>query len=1139
MCDSQFLDKRWVVILLTVAGLLNGMLLPVPASARAFRATTHANTTASAPAPAVSATTQARLRAAYGEMALRFERNQGQMDERVRFAARGGGYGLWLTDEGALLSLHRNEPRGAAVSGGAIGREQPSATAREAKAAVIRMKLVKANRQARGRGEEELPGRSNHFIGNDPGRWRSGVSNYAKVVYSQVYTGVDLVYYGKGGDLEYDFKMAAGANPEAIGWRIEGAQRLRIDAAGDLVISTAAGEVRQHRPVAYQEVGGKRRALAARYVMRGKDQVSFALGRYDRRKPLVIDPVLSYSTYLGGNSDDVAMAVAADAAGNAYVTGYTFSTDFPTVGGVQHTSPGVFDAFVAKLNPAGTALVYSTYLGGNGGDLGNGIAVDAGGNVYVTGMTDSDNFPTANPVQPHRNGVDDAFVTKLNAMGAALVYSTYLGGTKQDNGLSLAIDPAGNAYVAGSTHSTDFPTVNPLQPAYGGFTSDGFIAKLNPAGSALIYSTYLGGIGEDTAYAVAADAAGNAYVTGSTSSANFPTAAPLQPAFHGKTFFRSTNGGSNWSSLNTGLPAHLLVTGIAIDPTQPSILYAGTVGGVYKTTNGGASWSAVLNTSSSALAIDPVHPTTIYSTGAGVSKSTDGGATWAASGNLSQVTNTIVIDPMMPSTLYAGTNGEGVYKSTDGGATWFSSRTSFNRNTILTLAIDPSNTATIYAGLLGAADFGVYKSTDGGFSWNGPLLQFGRFSIDALVIDPHTPATIYAGTEFGPGIFKTTDGGLTWAFASNGLDSRDVLALAADPVMPNTIYAGTVVGVYKTTDGGANWFAVNNGLTSFAVQALAIDSAATLYAGTYRALDVFVTKMNASGSALVYSTYLGGDNSDGSRGIVADSAGNAYVTGYTLSRNFPVANALKSSLNEDHTDLFIAKLNPAGAGLVYSTYLGGSNDDVAYGVALDAAGNVSVAGQTFSADFPTTDPARAYAAGGDAFVTKLSGTGGAIIYSTYLGGHNSPNGDGQDQGNGVAVDANGNIYVAGFTQSADFPVTPGALQTALHNGIDAFVAKFGSFDICMQDETNGNLLQINSTSGDYRFTSCRKGIVYTGKGTVTVRGCKTTLMARASGQTLTALVNTCSRVATAELITQGKTLTITDNDMANNTCGCK
>lgn len=1123
MCNGQFLDKRWVVTLLTVAGLLNGTLLSVPASAQTFRATTRATTTASAPAPAVGATTQARLRAAYGEMALRFERNQGQMDERVRFAARGAGYGLWLTDEGALLSLRSSAPE----------REKPQA-------AVIRMKLLKANGQALARGAEELPGRSNYFVGNDPRKWRSGVSNYAKVVYSQVYRGVDLVYYGKGGELEYDFKVAAGANPEAIGWRIEGAQRLRLDASGELVIGTAAGEVRQRRPLAYQEEGGKRREVAARYEMRGGNEVSFALGRYDRGKPLVIDPVLSYSTYLGGNSDDVAMAVAADAAGNAYVTGYTFSTDFPTVGGLQHTSPGVFDAFVAKLNPAGTALVYSTYLGGNNGDMGNGIAVDAGGNVYVTGATSSDNFPTANPIQPPFNrGFSDAFVTKLNATGSALVYSTYLGGTKLDEGLSISVDAAGNAYVAGSTHSTDFPTVNPLQPAYGGFTSDGFVAKLNPAGSALVYSTYLGGIGEDTAYAVAADAAGNAYVTGSTSSANFPTAAPLQPAFHGKTFFRSTNGGSNWSSLNTGLPAHLLVTGIAIDPTQPSILYAGTVDGVYKTTNGGASWSAVFNTSSSALAIDPVHPTTIYSGSAGVYKSTDGGATWAASGNLSQVTNTIVIDPQTPSTLYAGTNSEGVYKSTDGGATWLNSHSSFNRNTILALAIDPSNTATIYAGLSGSPDFGVYKSTDGGFSWNGPLLLFGRYSINALVIDPHMPNTVYAGTEFGPGIFKTTDGGTTWAFASNGLDSRNVLALAADPVMSNTIYAGTLIGVYKTTDGGANWFAVNNGLTSFAVQALAINSAATLYAGTYRALDAFVTKINAGGSALVYSTYLGGDNSDGGRGIAADSAGNAYVTGYTLSRNFPVANALKASLNEDHPDLFIAKLNPAGAGLVYSTYLGGSSDDVAYGMALDAVGNVLVAGQTFSADFPTTDPARAYAEGGDAFVTRLSGTGGAIIYSTYLGGHSSQNGDGQDQGNGVAVDAQGNIYVAGFTRSADFPVTPGALQSALHDFSDAFVAKIGAFDICMQDETNGNLLQINSTSGDYRFTNCRKGILYTGKGTVTVRGCKTTLTARASGQTLTALVNTCTRVATAELVIQGKSLTITDNDMANNTCGCK
>ncbi|MGA8089261.1 MAG: SBBP repeat-containing protein, partial [Terracidiphilus sp.] len=244
---------------------------------------------------------------------------------------------------------------------------------------------------------------------------------------------------------------------------------------------------------------------------------------------------LDYSTYLGGSDGDSGQGIAVDSRGNAYVTGYTSSTDFPTVKPVQASNRGDFDAFVAKLNPDGSALVYSTYLGGSGVDYGYGIAVDSVGNAYVTGRSYSTDFPMANPLQVSYKGELDAFVAKLNPAGSAFIYSTYLGGSRYDEGNSIAVDPSGNAYVTGVTYSTDFPTAWPLQSRCGGCSSyaDAFVAKLNAIGSALVYSTYLGGSGVDYGYGIAVDSHGNAYVTGETSSTDFPVAHPLEPSAHG------------------------------------------------------------------------------------------------------------------------------------------------------------------------------------------------------------------------------------------------------------------------------------------------------------------------------------------------------------------------------------------------------------------------------------------------------------------------------------------------------------------------------------------------------------------------------------------------------------------------------
>ncbi len=464
-----------------------------------------------------------QLAEAYGKLPLSFEANQGQTDSRVDFLSRGSGYTLFLTPAEAVLALRK---------GSAEAKKAPAVPP-----AVVRMKLVGANPSPQASGLEELPGKSNYFLGNDPSKWRTNVPRYAKVSYKDVYPGVDLVYYGNQRQLEYDLVVSPGTDPDAIALSFEGVERLRIDARGDLVLNTSGGEIRQHKPLVYQELDGIRREIAGSYVLSGGRQVGFQVAAYDAGQPLVIDPVLVYSTYLGSASFDSGKDIAVNSSGNAYVTGQTGSTNFPTASPVQASNGGSFDAFVTKFNLAGNGVVYSTYLGGSSAERGSDIAVDASGNAYVTGRTRSTNFPTVNPIQATFGGgtSDDTFVTKLNASGSALVYSTYLGGSGDDDVQVIAVDGSGNAYVTGNTTSTNFPTASPFQASHGGGGNDAFVAKLNAVGSALVYSTYLGGSGPDNGRAVATDSSGNAYVTGDTSSTDFPTASPFQSTFAGGT----------------------------------------------------------------------------------------------------------------------------------------------------------------------------------------------------------------------------------------------------------------------------------------------------------------------------------------------------------------------------------------------------------------------------------------------------------------------------------------------------------------------------------------------------------------------------------------------------------------------------
>ena len=475
----------------------------------------------------------ARLGPDYGKLPLTFEPNVGQTDQRVRFLTRGGGMTTFFTDTEAVMVLNRSgqvkQPDGPI---------RPEAAPHQVEQAVVRMRLEGASQPRQTIGLEKLPGISNYFIGNDPTKWRTDVPHYGRIQYEGVYPGIDLVWYGSERKLEYDFVVAPGADPKQIQVAYERVESLGVDAVGNLVLGTALGEVRQQKPRVYQEIGGRRVEVAARYAIVARDRVSFAVAGYDRKRELRIDPlVLDYSTYLCGSGDDKGFGIAVDAAGSAYVTGYTSSTNFPTQSTYQATyQGGTYDVFVTKLTPAGNALVYSTYLGGSGDDEAHGIAVDSGGSAYVTGVTSSTNFPTQSAVQAtFQGGTYDAFVTKLTPAGDGLVYSTYLGGGNNDWAYGIAVDAAGSGYVTGYTSSTNFPTQAAFQATFQG-TYDAFVTKLTPAGNALVYSTYLGGGGDDEGWAIAVDAGGAAYVAGFTGSSNFPTQAAYQTTFQGGTY---------------------------------------------------------------------------------------------------------------------------------------------------------------------------------------------------------------------------------------------------------------------------------------------------------------------------------------------------------------------------------------------------------------------------------------------------------------------------------------------------------------------------------------------------------------------------------------------------------------------------
>jgi hypothetical protein len=574
-----------------LAALGHGIAGALPHVTRAWNGShdpLQANTTT---APAVGVSKSRNVTERYQQFPLSFEPNREQTNPEVKFLARGEGYILFLTDKDAVFRL---------------GKGSRSSS-------VLRMSLLGANAKPGFTGMDELPGKSNYFIGNQPGQWHTNIPNYGKVAEHNIYPGIDLVYYGTQRQLEYDFVIAPDASPTKIQIAFEGAKNLHTDANGDLVLSVSgSSDVRLHKPIAYQQMGDEKQLVAANYVVKGKDSVEFGLGEYDASRPLIVDPILSYSTYLGGSNIDIANGIAVATDGTAFIAGGTFSADFPTAHPLQPDIGGgpdfPQDAFVSKISADGSTLLYSTYLGGENQDTANGIAVDTFGNAYVTGTTLSPHFPHTPQVFGENCGFDakcgatfntgglivsNAFVTKLNIAGSALVYSGFLGYYEYVEGNAIAVDGNGNAYVTGQVGPNIPPTVtitppnvppppfpngNAIQTPVPGFgiagVSNAYLTEISSTGSSIVYSSYIGGSDEDSGTGVAVDGSGNAYVTGLAYSTDFPTVGALQTANSGAgdAFLAKVNTAQTglaslvYSTLlgGTGLDKG---TGVAVDST--------------------------------------------------------------------------------------------------------------------------------------------------------------------------------------------------------------------------------------------------------------------------------------------------------------------------------------------------------------------------------------------------------------------------------------------------------------------------------------------------------------------------------------------------------------------------------------------
>ena len=1076
-------------------------------------------------------TSRGKTKAQYGDLPLSFELNRGQADGTVKFLARGAGYNIFLTPTEAALVLSGSSAatETSAVNESEIASDGPAFRRRlersnDPKATpplVVRMRLDGAN-PGRVEGVQQLPGKVNYFIGDDASKWLTDIPTFRKVAYRNVYEGIDAIYYGNRQQLEYDLVVAPGADPGIIKIKYEGSESLRVNREGTLLLKTRAGEIQQPKPLIYQQENGQRKLIEGRYIVRGSKRVGFSLGKYDRRKPLVIDPKLVYLSLVNGGGFGYAIAV--DTNGSAYIAGEIFaSTLNPTGGGFQTSLLGADNAFITKLDASGTSVVYSTYLGSANGAYADGIAVDGQGNAYVTGGA-ATGFPTtAGAYQTTNHGDYDCFVTKLNGTGSALVYSTFYGGNYYDEGDGIAIDAAGNAYVGGVAGSNDLITTAGAPQTSSGGGYDGFAIKLNPSGSATTYATYFGGGGSDIVNGtIALDSSGNAYITAQTSSFNLPQVnAVMGPAGTDRGVFKSINSGSTWSLSSNGLQTST-VSALAVDRNSSNTIYAATGGGVYKTTDGGLNWSNTGAVYPNGLALAMAGSSTIYvGTDGGINKTTNAGASWSVSyaGNAIRA---LAIDPTNSAIVYAAGN-DGVIKTTNSGGSWTPMNSGMTRSPVRSLVIDPTNTSIVYLSVGNNTNSRVYKSTNGATSWALANSGLPASTIFSLALDPNSPTTLYAGTNSG--MYKTTNGATNWSVINNGLTiqySDNVsrtpgIGAVAISTPSTTLYAASSSGatsagafpapaVFKSIDGGATWSVNATGLAGSNLISLGVDpnDATKIYVGNAGDFDAYFVKINPTGTAFLNATYVGSSGLDVAAGVAVDSSNSPYILGYTQGNNFQTTVGAFQTLRKGIADAYVMKLNPAGNQISYSTLLGGLDSELTLGgIAVDGSGDAFVTGFTASSDFPTTAGSfqrtfgsRSTAGSRDSFVAELNPNGTALVYSSYLGGAGDEPGSLPFFGSRLAIDPAGNAYVVGTTSDPNsFPVfdsingfnangtyvakidpnTPtfsisGRLATSLNVGIAGIHVEAegpaGVFHSGVTD-AQGNYSIINLPAGDY------------------------------------------------------------------------
>jgi hypothetical protein len=913
----------------------------------------------------LSEASKEQMLAGYGRLPLSFEANEGQTNSDFQFISHGNGYSLFLASGEAVLALRKSSTKKAEE------RLHQAATAESEKTeeAVLGMKMVGASATAKVAGLEELPGKSNYFTGSDPAKWVTKVPNYARVEYEDIYPGVDLVYYGNQRQLEYDFVVAPGADPRAVVLQFAGAKKLAVDGQGDLVLTVQGGEVRFKKPVVYQVLGGIRQSVAGKYVLVGAYEAGFEVGRYDAARPLILDPTLVYSTYLGG-SNTQGNGIAVDSSGNAYVVGGTSANDFPTTAGVfQTTNPGGTQAFVTKMNAAGTALVYSTYLGGSIYTVATSIAVDSSGAAYITGVTQYAGFATtagAFQTAPGAPNAQNGFVTKLSADGSSLIYSTYLGGsTDGDFAYCIGVDSTGAAYVTGGAVSSDFPiTAGSFQTTLGG-GENAFVTKLKADGSGLVYSTFLGGSNIDFGQSIALDSSGNAYVTGRASSTNFPTTAgawdtylggsggPVQIGTNAFVTKLNATGSALVYSTYLGGVVYDWGNGIAVDSSGSAYVTGGTQSYNFPATTG--AFQTALK-----------FPTTGPGSNAFVTKLKPDGSGLVYStflGGGTDVGQSIAVDSA-GSAYLTGSTGSTDFPTTPNAFQSALGGTSAINAFVTELSADASTLT--YSTFLGGNNFDV---------GNGIALDSaGSFYVAGYASSSNFPTT--------PGAYQTTFGPVYDAFIAKfaKLTSPAIAWPTPTPITFGTPLSGAQLDATANVAGTFVYSPPGNTVLNAGTQTLSatftpMDTAdySTASASVNLVVNQAIPAITwSTPAAITYGTALSGAQLD----AMANVAGSfAYTPGVnavlragpqTLSVNFTPNDMTDYASASDSVTLTVNKATPAitwptPAAITYGTALSGAQLDATANVAgsfvyTPGAGSVLPPGsQLLSVTFTPTD----------------------------------------------------------------------------------------------------------------------------------------------------------------------------------------